>query len=45
MKIKNYNEYVNEKLSNDEKYLLKNLPYVLGNGLISYLLGAAHFYQ
>lgn len=41
MKIKNYSEYVNEKLSNDEKYLLKNLPYVLGNGLISYLLGAA----
>lgn len=41
MKIKKYGEFVNEELSNDAKYILKNLPYFLGNKLISHLLGAA----
>ena len=41
MKIKKYNDFVNEELTKDEKFILKNLPYILGNRLISHLLGAA----
>lgn len=41
MQIKRYNEFVNEELSQDTKFILKNLPYILGNKLISKLLGAA----
>jgi hypothetical protein len=41
MKIKKYDDFVNEELTKDEKFILKNLPYILGNRLISHLLGAA----
>lgn len=41
MKIKKYSDFVNEELTKDEKFILKNLPYILGNRLISNLLGAA----
>lgn len=41
MQIKRYSEFVNEELTKDEKFILKNLPYILGNRLISSLLGAA----
>ena len=41
MKIKKYNDFVNEELTKDEKFILKNLTYILGNRLISHLLGAA----
>ena len=39
--ILKYNDFVNEELTKSEKFLLKNLPYILGNHLVSYLLGAA----
>ena len=41
MKIKKYNKFVNEELSDDSKFILKNAPYILGNRFISNLLGAA----
>ena len=41
MKIKKYDEFVNEGLSKETKFVLKNLPYILGNRLVSHLLGAA----
>lgn len=41
MQVKKYSEFVNEELTKDEKFILKNLPYILGNRLISALLGAA----
>lgn len=41
MKIKKYDEFVNEEISQDAKFIIKNLPYILGNRLISHLLGAS----
>jgi hypothetical protein len=41
MQVKKYSEFVNEELTKGEKFILKNLPYIIGNRLISSLLGAA----
>ena len=41
MKIKKYESFIKEEISQDTKYILKNLPYILGNRLITGLLGAA----